>query len=537
MKCKLLNSKSWRSGIYSVALLLLVVTSVAFYRPIIQAGTDTYAEIRRFIVAINSVRELYVDEVDPEVLVDGAIVGMLSKLDPHCVYIPPEQLKQISTEFEGYYSGIGIEFVIQDHYPTVVAPIPDTPAERLHLRPGDVIVKIDDVSTYGMKESEVMEKFRGEEGSLVRLTIKRLDFDELLTYNVILDRVPIRSVLCSFMIDQEIGYLRLGRFAKTTQTEVTKAILNLEAQHMKKLVFDLRSNSGGYLDQAVAVADLFLPAGRKIVYTRGRSSSANEEFYATDSTPDRNYPVVVLINHGTASAAEVLSGALQDWDRAVIVGETSFGKGLVQNQIPLKNGSAIRVTIARYYTPSGRLIQRPFDQGFSDYFQQGLTGDGSVKAAEAKKEVFTTFSGRKVYGGGGINPDIECKMPKLTATLAKLEAKMLFFDFATHFASEVAGAYPQFPVFLKSYQVDNAVLQQLITFLQDKKFTINTREFASDRAAIQQEIKAEFARKIWGNDQFYRTRLDTDPQFQAAVAAFPLAEKLAVLSSSTKANR
>ena len=516
----IMKLKTFRKPVNLILLSGLFLSLVAFHKPIIQTGSNAYAEIRRFLDVFNAVRDSYVDDVNPQTLVDGAIIGLLNKLDPHSVFIPRDQTGKISEQFEGSYSGIGVDFVIQNNYPVIIAPMADSPAERLRLRSGDIILKLDDVSTLGKNELDVHALLRGEVGTLVRMTVQRPGFNELLVFNVIRDRVPVHSLRSAFMINDEIGYISLGRFSRTTKTEVSEALQKLEIQGLKKLVFDLRNNAGGYLEQAVATSDFFLPGGRRIVYTKGRSQSANEEFISTSIYPVREYPMVLLINQGTASSSEIMAAALQDWDRAAIVGEPSFGKGLVQKPISLKDGSAVRVTIARYYSPFDRPIQRPF-----------LKSD---EMSNIPQKDYFTYTGRKVYGSGGVQPDVVKKIIQITPSTAKLEAQMLFFEFVSSYKKKVREKYQDFPSFLKYYSIDNATFQRFLSFLQEKEVKYKNRELFKDRTYILQELKAEIARQIWGNEKYSRTKLETDPQFQAALGAFPFAERLAVVSMGNR---
>ncbi len=483
-------------------------------------------------MAFNAIREFYVDNVSPQVLVNAGIQGMLEELDPHSVFIPPDQLKELNEEYEGKFTGVGIEYMVQSHLPVVISPIPDTPAEKFGIRPGDTIVKIDGESTYGLTESEIRRKLRGKFGTTVQLTLKREALS--IPLNVVLKRttIPILSVRTHFMLNRTTGYIYLSRFSKNTDEEFEKALVDLELAGMKKLILDMRFNPGGYLDQAVKVADKFLPAGKRIVYTRGRIQSANEDYYSTGRDTHPNFPLVILINHGTASAAEIVAGALQDWDRGVIVGENSFGKGLVQNQIPLKDGSAIRVTIARYYTPSGRLIQKPYSKDLYDYYNG--TVDEARKNPYTPKKVFTTFSGRKVYGGGGIRPDIIIRTPKITGTTSMLLSKQAFFEFAIHESRFLKNRYISFKTFNALFDVDAYELQKFLTFLDDKDISVNKREFLKDRKFVQRELKAEIARNLWGTEAYYKVSVKRDPQVRQALSAFPLAAKLASLETGLK---
>ncbi len=512
-------------------VFLLAFVGYQFGGQILVSATNTFDQIRRFIMAYNAIREFYVDNVSPQKLVNGGIKGMLEELDPHSVFVPPNQLKELSEEYEGKYNGVGIEYVIQDKMPVVISPVPSSPAAEAGIRPGDTILKINGMSTYGMSDLEFRSKLRGRIGTPVLLTVKRETLGEPLVFSLTRSEIPIVSVQAHFMLDATTGYIYLSRFSKTTSDEMEEALHDLELKGMKRLVLDLRFNPGGYLDQAVKVADKFLQGGRRIVYTRGRIQSANEDYYSTDAATHPNFPLVVLINHGTASAAEIVAGALQDWDRAVIAGETSFGKGLVQNQIPLKDGSAIRITIARYYTPSGRLIQKPYSRNLIDYYSDKSSPD---KNPYARKKVFTTFSGRKVYGGGGIHPDLVATAPSITSTTSTLLAQRAFFEFATHEAANLKERFISFETFNALFDVDAYELQKFLTFIEDKNISVNKREFLRDRKFIQQKIKAEIARNLWGTEAYYKISVREDPQVHEALSAFPLAERLAALETGLK---
>ncbi|MFQ6113180.1 MAG: S41 family peptidase, partial [bacterium] len=422
-------------GISMIAFLLLVL-AIKFN---LSATTgNIYDQIQRFMEVIQAVKKLYVEEVDSQTLVDGAITGMLEQLDPHSVYIPADRMKEVSEQFEGEFEGIGIEFIVHNKIPTIVAPIADSPSERLGLRPGDRIIKIEGASTYGITEQGVRDKLLGPKGTKVTITVQRPGLEQPFDVTITRDRIPIYSVTTYFMIDEKTGYIRVGRFAKTTNAEFEKSLRELESMGMKRLILDLRGNSGGFLEQAVEMADAFIDGGKRIVYTRGRISSANEDYYSTTEATHAKYPLIVLINHGSASASEIVAGAIQDWDRGLIVGVTSFGKGLVQHQIILKDGSAIRVTIARYYTPSGRLIQRSYENGLPDYIAEGYDemDPNAIRDSTQNKPVFTTSTGRKVYGGGGITPDIAVKSERLTMTTVRLIRNQLFFEYGSLYATK-----------------------------------------------------------------------------------------------------
>jgi carboxyl-terminal processing protease len=344
----------------TILALVGVLAGFVFLGNVLAYGKTIYTQLGVFSQVLSYINDNYVDEVDGEKLIDGAISGMLEELDPHCNYLDPDRFKRMQERNRGTYYGIGISFDIVDGDLTVIAPIYGSPSDRLGIRAGDIIAEIEGKSAKGISREEVMDTLRGEKGSTVRVSIKREGVDGLLHFDIVRDEIPIYSVPYHFMIRDDVGYVRMTRFSATTSQELREAIDNLQSQGMEQLVLDLRGNSGGYLNEAIEVADMFLPPNRKIVYTRGRLPDSSEDYYSTGKGKHTEPPLVIMVDGGSASASEIVSGAIQDWDRGLIVGETTFGKGLVQRQYRLKNGAALLLTVARYYTPSGRLIQRDY---------------------------------------------------------------------------------------------------------------------------------------------------------------------------------
>jgi carboxyl-terminal processing protease len=325
------------------------------------SSDDIYVQIMKLNDVLNLARKNYVDKIDTQTLVEAAIEGMLGILDPHSVYIPAKAMERVNEDIRGSFEGIGIEFTIINDTINVVTPISGGPSEQLGIMAGDKIIKINDTSAIGLKNEDVVRKLRGPKGTKVKVTILRAGVKEPLEFVITRDKISIYSVDVAVMVAKDVGYIYINRFSETTDREFKEAVSKLRAQGMKKLILDLRNNPGGLLSEAVKIADEFLPQGKLIVYTKGRLPEYNEEFYATSSGELEKIPVVVLVNQGSASGSEIVAGAIQDWDRGLIVGDTTFGKGLVQRQFPLNDGSAIRLTTARYYTPSGRLIQKPYE--------------------------------------------------------------------------------------------------------------------------------------------------------------------------------
>jgi len=518
------------------AMVLVTALSLFGGAAFVISQTNVYQQITRFVEVLNAVKQYYVEDVDTDRLVTGAINGMMETLDPHSVYIPRKQLEKVTEQFEGHFFGIGIEFIIQNKILTVVAPIEGSPSEQVGLRPGDQIIRIEGKSTYGITEEEVMKKLRGPKGTQVTVTIRRPGVEEPFDVTISRDKIPIHSVSTAFMLDPQTGYIGLARFSKTTAQEVEEALQKLEKQGMKRLILDLRLNTGGFLDQAVALADKFLDGGKKIVYTRGRVPNANEEYYSTDEGTHPRYPLIVMIDHGSASASEIVAGALQDWDRALLVGETSFGKGLVQNQIPLKDGSAIRVTIARYYTPSGRLIQRPYGENWAEYYAEGWDelDPNAVPDTIKQKPVFATSAGRKVYGGGGITPDATIREGRLTRFTGQLWGDRLFFEYAAAYAARHRELASDFERFKTQFQVDDATLKDFRAFVERKGVKFNDEEFRKDLGFARTMLASEIARNLWDSSKYYEIRVSRDDMVQEALKLFPQAEKLAQVSMNKK---
>ncbi len=495
---------------------------------------DTYSQdnirsqLDRFVEAFTYVKRYYVEPVENESLVNGAIEGMLSELDPHSVYIPKKNLEEVTERFEGYFEGIGIEFVVNNKILTVVSPIVGGPSEAVGLLPGDQIIRIEGESAYGISEDEVVKKLRGPKGSKVTVTIRRPGQSETFDVTITRDKIPIYSVIASFMMeDGKTGYIYLGRFAQTTSQELEEALKTLESRGMTQLILDLRFNSGGLLEQAIEVADKFIPGNQKLVYTKGRLRASNDVFYSGDDATHPMTPLVIMINQGSASASEIVAGAVQDLDRGLVVGQTSFGKGLVQNQIPLRDGSALRLTVARYYTPSGRLIQRPYDNGLMDYYM-GAYDQTSRADTTGEKKIYYTLAGRKVYGGGGITPDSVLQDVRITRFVNQLIQKRIFFEFGSTYASQHPDQFTSFERF-KDFQVTDAMLDTLKSIMSRHDIEFNKEAFDEDIDFVKTMIKAEMARHYWSKEHYYRIRISDDPEVVASLSLMSRADSVAHL--------
>lgn len=500
------------------------------------SGDDIFDNVKKFNDALTLIQKNYVEDVSTDKLTEAAIRGMLSELDPHSVYITPEQLKRVNEDFQGSFEGIGVEFDIVNDTITIVTPITGGPSEALGIQAGDKIVKIDGESAIKMSREDVPKKLRGAKGTKVNVTIFRTGSPKLLEFEIIRDKIPLYSVDASFMVNDEVGYIRVSRFAATTFDEFSKAMAELKSQGMKKVVLDLRNNPGGYLDQAFKMASMFIPRGNKIVYTKSRIPAYNDEYLSEGGTYT-DIPLILLVNDGSASASEIVSGAIQDWDRGLIVGENTFGKGLVQRQYDLPDGSALRVTTSRYFTPSGRLIQKPYvGAQYKKMLNDEEEGDNLYHTQDSKdtsRPEFKTMGGRTVYGGGGITPDYIVKMDTLTDYSVQLRRINVFLEYTNNYyeanKDNLKSSYSDYHKFRDNFDVSETMLKDFQALASSKGITFNSEQWDRDLDFIKTTIKSIIARDIWGNNGSMAVFLSTDKQFEKAMQLFPEAEKLAHL--------
>ena len=389
-----------------VALLAVVLSALigGFYGSVLARQDEVTQQYRVFTAALAAIDREYVEEVPSDRLVYGGIEGMLKTLDPHSSFFDPRQYAQMRERQEGRYYGLGIQIQPIDGDITVMSIFEGSPAFKKGLRRGDVIARIETESAKGMSSEDAVKRLKGPKGTSVNISIKRRGYDQLIDMQVMRDEVNIVSVRGVFMIDNETGYLKLGEFTETSNNEVGAGLEQLMSKGMKRLVLDLRDNPGGALDQAISISNRFLPRGDMIVYTRGRVPNSDQDYRATEQSEYTHLPVVVLVNRNSASASEIVSGALQDHDRALVVGETTFGKALVQSVYRISEQAGLALTTGRYYTPSGRLIQRPWDGAFDEYLTYTLREQKGARDHNAADLKYTD-AGRKVYSGGGIEPD------------------------------------------------------------------------------------------------------------------------------------
>lgn len=472
----------------------------------------------KFVRFLQYLSSDYVDTVNPNRIVDEAIVSILEKLDPHSVYISKDEVRAMNEPLEGNFDGVGVEFNIMNDTLMVVNPIVGGPSERVGILAGDRFINIDgkNIAGIGLKNSDVFKYLRGPKGTKVNVQVKRKNESKLLDFTVTRDKIPIFSIDASYMIDSKIGYIKLSRFAQTTEQEFNDAVQGLKKQKMKDLILDLRGNGGGMLNTAFELADQFLDNGKLIVYTEGRTNPRSD-FVSTAKGELEKTRLVILIDEGSASASEILSGAIQDWDRGIIVGRRSFGKGLVQNQMPLPDGSMIRLTIARYHTPTGRAIQRPYnnesiDKYYSDindrYSKGELFSMDSIKFPENLKYK-TLLKGKTVYGGGGIMPDIF--VPLDTTDYSEYYGKLVrgavlnqyYLSWLDKNRAQMIKEYPKFEKFNKKFEVSDQMIEELVALGETRKIKRDDAGLAISKKEIKKQLKGLISQSIFTNSKYF----------------------------------
>lgn len=489
------------------------------------SGGSVISQARKIAAVMSLIQSAYVLEPDADRLGEGAIEGMLKRLDPHSIYIPASEQRELNERDIGEFQGIGVSFIIQNELITVISPVAGSPADRAGVRSGDRIIEIDSVSAYGISEDEVFKKLRGKKGTSVRIKILREGLSEPVDLTIIRDDIPINSVFTSFMLDDSIGYLLLNQFTATTSTELERALRRLEASGMKRLLFDLRNNGGGRLNEAVETADMFLPAGYVIVSRKGRNGGDDSTYRSTDPGTHPMWDLIVLVNGGSASASEIIAGAVQDLDRGWVVGQQTFGKGLVQNTYPLDDGSVIRLSTAHWFAPSGRLVQIPYDRGRDDYYAVSYHKQGS-DAKEAERIPYTTLGGRTVYGTMGIVPDSIVADTRISLSAARMIGTQVVFGLGTKLAWECGySSDDKFEIFLKDFALNDADLQRLIVEAPDSSKTEAREAIEKDAIYLKTLLKAEIAQLIWNDrDKYYQVLTYHDNIVRTAMTLFPLAQ-------------
>lgn len=530
-----------RSRTLAAAVFVVVISALVggFFGRSALATQDREAD-RVFAAALSAVENGYVEKVDSERLVYAAIGGMLQTLDPHSNFLDPRTYAQLRERQEGRYYGLGITIQVIDGDITVVSLFEGSPAYRRGIRRGDVIARIAGEDTKGWTSDRAVKALRGPKGSFVEIGIRRAGYDQPIPLSVERDEIQIPTIQGVFMIDDRTGYVRLRDFSETTDRDLGRAIDELTTKGMKQLLLDLRDNPGGPLDQAIKVSNRFLPRGDMIVYTRGRVPNSDQDYRATEDPSVPALPVVVLVNRNSASAAEIVSGALQDHDRGLVVGETTFGKALVQSIYRISNGAGLALTTARYYTPSGRLIQRPWDGSFDEYLTYTLR-DQDTPREHAPAELKYTDLGRKVYSGGGIEPDKSMAGPvegfNPTRFGRSLYARQAFATYAQRFSAEgdtriqVQGKNRRFV--RQTFEVTDEMVADFKSFLvNEMRMRVDEEGFRKDLDFIRAMIRYDIDLALFGVEEARRHLLAKEPQAQFALDQFPEAIKLTQLSRS-----
>lgn len=538
-------SNTKNSKFYILLPVLLAVTlaiGILTGATVVDPGANsnsTLSNVMKFKEIMTYIERDYVDDVDSEQLVEGAINHMLSELDPHSVYIPAEESELAKSQLEGEFDGIGIEFNIIKDTIYVVAPLSGGPSEKVGLQSGDKIVTVDKKPVAGSKitNKEVFNLLRGSKGSKVLLGIKRRGSKEILDFEVMRDRIPQYSVDVSYMVNEEVGYMKVSRFSANTYEEFKQALAKLQENGMKKLILDLQGNPGGYMDRAINMVDEFIAGNKMIVYTDGKQDRYDSEAKAYRKGKFEEGPLIILIDEGSASASEIVSGAIQDNDRGIIVGRRSFGKGLVQMPIDLEDGSELRLTISRYYTPSGRSIQKPYDSASSDYaldivnrYDHGeLFNPDSIKFVDSLK--YETSKGRTVYGGGGIMPDyfVPIDTAMNSDYLNKLFTSNAFREYTLNYFEQHKQKLKKmdYDTYRNDFVVTEGMLRDLIALAERSDVAFNKDEFNTSKPLLKNYIKAYIARSIWNNEGYYPIINETNEVFQEALNLFDKAAELA----------
>lgn len=492
-------------------------------------------ETQKFDEVLTYISKLYVDDVNKDELTETAIVAMLEKLDPHSTYISKEEVSGANERINGSFVGIGIRFQILKDTLIVVATIPGGPSEKLGIRAGDKITKIEGqlVAGTGLKTSDVRDKLMGELGTKVKIEIQRKSSKKPLDYIITRASIPVNSVDCAYMVTPETGYIKLNSFSKTSTEEMRSSITSLKAQGMKNLILDLQDNGGGLLYTAKDICDEFLSSNKLIVYSEGKNQPRNDLKAGLPGLWE-NGKLVLLTNENSASASEITAGAIQDWDRGMIVGRRTFGKGLVQKPIPLTDGSEIRLTIARYYTPSGRFIQKPYDDlkaYRNDYMDRYLHGEftslDSIKKFPDSLKFTTKVNKRTVYGGGGIMPDIFVPLDttEITEYYRSLVQGGHFSTFSLTYVDknrdQLLSRYDNFDKFKTDFTCDKKFMDEFFAYVkkEQKDLAFNEKEYKTSENLIKLRLKAILAQDLWGPTEFYQIYNTTNEILQAAIKA------------------
>ena len=511
---------------------------------------DVYHDLEIFASILEKIQSYYVDDVDSHELMQKAIAGMLEDLDPHTQFLDGLDYEDLMVSTKGQFGGLGIYISFRDNYPTVIRPMDDTPGDRAGLRAGDRIVEIEGNATEGWRTDKAVGFLRGEPGSPVTFRVERPGRDDLMDFTIVREIINVKSVPYSGMFDDDTGYIKVNSFAKRTGDEIREALEGLEAQGMKGLVLDFRSNPGGLLQSATEISEMFLGKDKLLVYTKGRMPNSSRKYYSGNRKTHGGYPIVILINGHSASASEIFAGAMQDWDQALVVGQTSFGKGTVQTVFNLSETEAIKLTTAKYYTPSGRSIhkdrRRDTEEADDEEPLPEETNDGGVDSTPEMNdletndnaevpaedaEIYYTASGRIVYGGGGITPDLVMAPEYYTDLQRRLEANAFAFSFAVDAFGDREVS--------EEFETSDDVLDEFYAYIEGKEFEYTEEELTEENVDyIRTMIAREVVNNKYGRKAMYRVLLQSDKEFQKVLSMMkeaPTLQELFVYAEEQKA--
>jgi len=538
---KLQQTKSWTFSLTLAVAIIGATLFGGFYGNRLFGApvqSEVQKRLKEYTDLLAAVTANAPDDVGSDKFVYSSIDGMLRTLDPHTSFLEPKEYADMQDRQKGSFYGLGILVTKRNDQVTVITPLEGTPAARLGIRAGDVISEVEGVSTDDLPLDDVVKRLKGPKGTTVHIKIVRVGMKEPIPLSIVRAAIPTNSISNVLMLKPGIGYIRIKDFTATTVRELDEAIDKLKGQGMQKLVLDLRQNPGGLLDAAVGVSDHFLDKGQMIVYTKGRTPDSAQDYLAPGKHQHLDMPMVVVVNRGSASASEIVAGALQDHDRAIIVGETSWGKGLVQSVYTLQYSAGLALTTSKYYTPSGRNIQRDYSS-FYDYYVADEGDDGSASEMPLKdRKKFTTATGRIVYGGGGITPDIFVKPAPLSRTTQLLEVRSAIFNYGVDYVAK-------HPDVTEDVAITPAVMENFVAYASEKDIAPvadirDALQKPNDRNFIERALKAEIIAAKFGFDASYPYRLQGDNQIAKAVEVLPdsqkLAEKAAALHSAPGAN-
>jgi carboxyl-terminal processing protease len=528
----------------ALVVVVCAVVGGVFGRSPLVAQDQVPEQYKTFSAALSAIESTYVGDVQSDRLVYGAITGMLQTLDPHSSFMDPRSYAQMRERQEGRYYGLGISITVVDGDITIFSVFEGSPAYQKGLRRGDVIAKIEGADAKGWTSDQAIGKLRGQKGTNVSISLRRSGYPGLIDLQVTRDEIHLPTVPAAFMIDATTGYIRVSDFGENTDQELGQALRTLSGRGMRRLVFDLRANPGGALDQAIRVSNRFLPKGDLIVYTRGRVDNSDQDYRATEQTPYLSLPMVTLVSRSSASASEIVAGALQDHDRSLIVGETTFGKALVQSVYRVSQNAGAAITTARYYTPSGRLIQRPWDGTFDEYLTYAYR-DQNPDAPHRAEDMKYTDGGRRVYSGGGIEPDRRFDGPvqgfNPTRFGRSLYARNLFDTFSQRFSrrgdARIApgGGTPR--ELAPGYDVTDATVSEFRAHIEKLGVRVDEDAWRKDADFIKAMIRFEIDVDLFGVAAAWEGLAKSDPQLQFSLGLFPEAEQLLSLGKGSTGRR